>query len=51
MSQADQMLMIWFMKVLNLSQIWVRSEQDVDDLIYESIKSESDLSQIWARCW
>ncbi len=37
------------MKVLNLSKIWVRSEQDVDDLIYESIKSESDLSQIWVR--
>ena len=50
-SDLSKMLMIWFMKVLNLSQIWVKSEQDVDDLIYESIKSESDLSQIWARCW
>ena len=42
------MLMIWFMKVLNLSQIWVKSEQDVNDLIYESIKFEQDLT-LWER--
>ncbi len=40
------MLMIQSVKVSNLSQIWLRFEQDVNDLIYESIKSESDLSQI-----
>ncbi len=39
------------MKVSNLSQIWIKSEQDVNDLIYKSIKSESDLSQIWVKCW
>jgi len=50
-SNLSKMLMIWFMKVLNLSQIELRFKQDVDDLICESIKSESDLSQIWARCW
>ncbi len=41
--------MIWFIKVLNLSQIWIKFEQDVNDLIYENIKSESNLSQIWAK--
>ncbi len=45
------MLMIWSVKVSNLSQIWLRFKQDVDDLIYKSIKSESDLSKmltIWS---
>ncbi len=34
------------MKVLNLSQIWTKFKQNVDDLIYENIKFKSDLSQI-----
>jgi len=32
------------MKVLNLSQIWAKSEQNVNNLIYESIKFKSNLS-------
>jgi len=36
-------------KVSNLSQIWLKFKQDVDDLIYESIKFEQDLSKIWVR--
>ncbi len=32
--------MIWSVKVSNLSQIWLKFKQDVNDLIYESIKSE-----------
>ncbi len=38
--------MIWSVKVSNLSEIWLKFKQDVDDLIYESIKSESDLSKM-----
>ena len=41
------MLMIWSVKVLNLSQIWLKFKQDVDDLIYESIKFKQDLSKIF----
>ncbi len=43
------MLIIWFVKVLNLSQIWLRLKQDVDNLIYESIKFEQDLSKIFEQ--
>ncbi len=43
------MLMIWSVRVSNLSQIWLKFKQDVDDLIYESIKSEQDLSNIWVK--
>ncbi len=42
------MLMIWSVKVSNLSKIWVKFEQDVDDLIYESIKFKQDLT-LWER--
>ncbi len=38
--------MIWSVKVLNLSEIWLRFKQNVNDLICESIKSEQDLSKI-----
>ena len=38
--------MIWSMKVSNLNKIWLRFKQDVDDLIYESIKFKSDLSKM-----
>ncbi len=43
------MLMIWSVKVSNLSEIWLRFKQDVNDLIYKSIKFEQDLSKIWVR--
>ncbi len=39
-------LQLQFMKVLNLSQIWTKFKQNVDDLIYKNIKFKSDLSQI-----
>jgi len=40
------MLMIWFVKILNLSQIWLKFKQNINNLIYKSIKFKSNLSKI-----
>ncbi len=34
------------MKVLNLSQIWTKFKQNVDDLIYENIKFKQDINNL-----
>ncbi len=38
--------MIWFVKILNLSQIWLKFKQNINNLIYKSIKFKSNLSKI-----